>query len=199
MDLNLEKKLWKRGFKYILGLDEAGRGALAGPIVAGGIIFSKKILKKKIKEINDSKLLSSKKREKLFDLIIKNCLCWKVAKVSEKIIDKIGISKANQLVFKKVIKKIGKKVDFILVDGKINLDDLKIPYQSIIDADRKIFSCAAASILAKVYRDNLMKKLDKKFKNYKLAKNKGYGTKEHYCLLKKYNPCPCHRKSFRLK
>ena len=171
MNLNLEKRLWRKGYKYILGLDEAGRGALAGPIVAGGVIFSKKILKKKIKGINDSKILSSKKREELFKSIVKNSLCFKIEKVSEKIIDKIGINKANELVFKKIIKKIKRKPDFILIDGRISLKDLKIPYLSIIDADSKIFSCASASILAKVFRDRLMIKLSKKFPNYKFEKN----------------------------
>jgi ribonuclease HII len=199
MNLNLEKKLWQKGYKYILGLDEAGRGALAGPIVAGGVIFSKKILKKKIKGINDSKLLSPKKREELFEIIIKNSVCFGMAKVSEKTIDKLGINKANELVFKRLIKKLNKKPDFILIDGKINLKNLKIPYLSIVDADAKVFSCAAASILAKVFRDRLMVNLSKKFPNYNFEKNKGYPTKKHYLLLKKYGISPCHRKSFRLK
>lgn len=199
--LKFEKKIWQKGFKYIAGLDEAGRGALAAPIVGAGVIFSKKIINKreKLKDIKDSKLLSPKKREKLFDLITKNCFYWKVAKVSQKIIDRIGISKANKLVFERVVKNLKRKPDFILVDGRINLDSLKIPYKSVVDADQKIFSCAAASILAKVFRDRLMVKLAKKFPNYKFNKNKGYGTKEHYRLLRKYQPCSCHRRSFRLK
>ncbi|MFN3301663.1 MAG: ribonuclease HII [Patescibacteria group bacterium] len=199
--LELEKKLWQKGFKYIAGVDEAGRGALAGPIVAGAVIFPKKIikLKKELREIKDSKLLSPKKREELFKFITKNCLSWAISKISEKVIDRIGISKANQLVSKKVIKKLKKQPDFILVDGRINLDCLKIPYQSIVKADKKIFSCSAASILAKVWRDNLMKRIDKKYPFYGFKRHKGYGTKYHYQQLNCYGPSPCHRRSFRLK
>lgn len=197
--LKLERRLSKKGFRFIVGLDEAGRGALAGPLVSAAVIFDPRERKKTLKGVRDSKLLTEKKREKLFTLIVKNCLYWKTARVSEKIIDKIGISKANRLIFKKVIKNLVKKPDFILVDGRINLNSLKIPYQSIVKADKKIFSCAAASILAKVFRDRLMKKLDKKYPVYGFRKNKGYGTKEHYQKLRKYGPSSCHRKSFRLK
>lgn len=193
-----EKKFWRQGFKHIAGLDEVGRGALAGPIMAAAVIFSHKKFRK-ITGVNDSKLLSASKREKLSVLIKENCLCCQVAKVSRRIIDKIGINRANELVFKKAIRKLKIKPDLILADGQVNLKNLKIPYQSIIKADQKIFSVAAASILAKVNRDKLMGKLGKKYPFYKLGQHKGYGTKEHYQSLKKHGPCPCHRRSFRLK
>jgi len=196
--LKFEKTFWQKGYKHIAGIDEVGRGALAGPIVAAAVIFPKGFFKK-IDGINDSKLLSAIKREKLSSLIKKNCFCWRIARVSEKIIDKIGISKANKLVFERAIKKLKIKPDFILADGQINLERIKIPYQSIIKADRKIFSVAAASILAKVSRDEFMKKISKKYPFYKFNQNKGYGTAEHYRGLKNHGPCPCHRHSFRLK
>lgn len=172
--------------------------SLAGPIMAAAVIFDAKSFKR-INGVNDSKLLTASKREKLFVLIKENCLCYQVARVNRKIIDKAGINKANELVFKKAIKKLRIKPNLVLADGQISLKNLKIPYQPIIKADRKIFSVAAASILAKVSRDNLMKKLDKKHSFYKFGQNKGYGTKEHYLALKKHGPCPCHRRSFRLK
>lgn len=208
--LKLEKILWREGYKYVAGLDEAGRGSLAGPIVGAAVIFGKLRVsagggsalggkKNELRGIRDSKLLSPQKREKLFKSIIKNCLCWTTAKVNEKTIDKIGMAKANQLVFKKAIKKLKIKPDFILVDGRINLDSLKIPYLSIVDADAKIFSCSAASILAKVWRDNLMRKIAKRYPHYGFTQHKGYGTRRHYQKLRRYGPCPCHRKSFRLQ
>jgi len=198
--LRLEKKLWRKGFRYLAGIDESGLGSLAGPIVAAVVIFGKlKVKKNELREVRDSKLLSSKKRERLSKVIKKISQVWTMAKVSNKIIDKVGLKKANLLVFKKAVKKLKIKPDYLIVDGKINLESLKIPYSSIVDADAKIFSCSAASILAKVFRDSLMVKLAKKFPAYRFAKHKGYGTKEHYYLLRKYGPCSCHRKSFRLK
>lgn len=198
LTLRAEKKFWRQGFRRIAGLDEVGRGALAGPIMAAAVIFPPKSFRK-IDGVNDSKLLSAAKREKLFAVINKKCLCYEIAGVSAKIIDKIGIGQANKLVFERAIKKLKIKPDLIIADGQIKLKKVGVPYQSIIRADRKIFSVAAASILAKVSRDGLMKKLDKKYPSYNLSQNKGYGTKKHYLALKKHGPSPCHRRSFRLK
>lgn len=199
-DLRFERKIWQKGFKYIAGLDEAGRGSLAGPIVSAAVIFKKSKVKKiNLRKINDSKLVAPKLREKLFKEIKKIALDWSFAKISSKLIDQKGISWANREVMKLAIKKLKIKPDFLIVDGKINLNDLKIPYLSIVDADKKIFSCSAASILAKVKRDKIMENLDKKFPKYQFTQNKGYPTKKHYHLIKKYGPSPCHRRSFRLK
>ncbi|MCX7778916.1 MAG: ribonuclease HII [Patescibacteria group bacterium] len=198
--LKFERNLWRKGFRYVAGLDEAGRGALAGPIVAAAVIFSKSKVKNRwFRQIQDSKLLRPKIREKLSSEIKKNVLAWSVAKIGARTIDQKGINWANQEVIKRAVRKLRIKPEYLLIDGRINLKSLKIPYFSIVQADRKIFSCAAASILAKVYRDHLMINLDKKFPQYHFAQNKGYGTKEHYQQLRKYKPCPCHRRSFRLK
>jgi len=195
----LEKKFYRLGYKKIAGLDEVGRGALAGPIMAAGVVFSQRQLtnRKILKEVNDSKKLTAAKREKLFFLIKKNCQNWVVVGVNHKIIDRVGIEKANHLVFEKVLRKI--KPDLALIDGRIKIDQKKGKCQSIIKGDQKIFSIAAASILAKVTRDHLMIKLDKKYPGYNLGKHKGYGTELHYSNLKKHGPCTCHRLSFRLK
>jgi len=197
--LTWEKRFFKKKFKKIVGLDEVGRGALAGPIFAAAVIFNLKNIEKnkKLSEIKDSKKLSEKQREKLFTLIKKNCLVWAVAKVREKQIDRIGIGRANQLVFEKLIKRINPEI--ILADGQIFLKSQPRHYYPVIKGDEKVFSIAAASILAKVSRDRWMIKMDKKYPNYNFKKHKGYGTKAHYLALKKNGPCPCHRLSFRLK
>lgn len=194
-----EKSFFQLGYKKIAGLDEVGRGALAGPIMAAGVIFNQHQLanRKILKEVNDSKKLTAIKREKLFFLIKNNCQNWVVAGVDHKTIDRIGIEKANHLVFEKVLRKL--KPDLALIDGRMKLAEKKIKCQSIIKGDQKIFSIAAASILAKVTRDHLMIKLDKKYPGYNLGKHKGYGTELHYLNLKKHGPSSCHRLSFRLK
>jgi len=202
--LKFEKKFWRKGFRYIAGLDEAGRGALAGPITAAAVILDRKKIenakfKPFLRQIKDSKKLSPKSREKILPFIKKISLSQAIAHLSQKIIDQRGISWANLKVMELAIKKLKIKPDYLIVDGKLNLKNLKIPYSSIINADEKIISCSAASILAKVSRDILMKRLDKKYPNYGFGKHKGYGTKEHYRKIIRYGICPCHRKSFRLK
>lgn len=187
-----ETKLYKKGFKYIAGVDEAGRGALAGPIVGAAVIFRKGI---KIKGLNDSKKLTPQKREKLCSIIKKRILVWSVAQIKNKEIDKNGIHKANHSVLEKAVKKLKIKPQFLLIDAyKIKS---KIPSHSIIKGDEKVFSIAAASILAKVTRDRIMEKQDGKLPKYKFIKHKGYGTKEHLKAIKKHGACPLHRKSFK--
>ncbi|MDD4531606.1 MAG: ribonuclease HII [Candidatus Pacebacteria bacterium] len=197
-----EKKLWKRGFKHVAGIDEAGRGPLAGPVFASAVlIMEKDFLKaRKIKSVRDSKKLKESKREEVFsDLIKSKEIKWGVGKVSEKMIDKINILQATKLAMVKAIKDLEKrnklKVDFIILDGKMKLD-LDIQQKSIIKADDKVFSVSAASIIAKVSRDALMKKHDKKYPEYDFEKHKGYGTKEHLEKIRKYGICPIHRKTF---
>lgn len=189
----LENKLKRQRYQYIAGIDETGCGSLAGPVVAAAVILNSKFRNSKIR---DSKLLSPKQREKLFKMITKKALAWGVGKVSEKIIDQKGIAKANLLAVKKAIKSLKIKPDYLLFDGGIKLKNIKIPQKTIIQGDAKVFSIACASIIAKVTRDRLMKKLDKKYPQYGFAQDKGYGTKSHLKAIKKYGPCPIHRKSF---
>jgi ribonuclease HII len=197
-DLREEKKLWKKGFRFVAGLDEAGRGPLAGPVVAAAAVMKKSLRKIDIlREVKDSKKLSPKKREKLYK-ILKNCpfVEWGIGRVSEKVIDKINILEATKLAMKKAIKKLKRKPDFLILDGNFKID-VKISQKSIIKGDEKVFSCASASILAKVYRDKIMRKYHKKYPRYGFDKHKGYPTKYHFKMLKKHGPCKIHRKSFR--
>ena len=196
-NLNEEKKLWRKGFKRVAGLDEAGRGPLSGPVIAAAVII-KPGLKWKFKhlQLRDSKKLTSKKREDLYKLIIKHPqIEWGIGKVSEKVIDKINILEATKLAMEKAVKKLKRKPDFLILDGNFKID-VKIPQKSIIKGDEKVFSCAAASILAKVYRDRIMERYDKKYPLYGFSKHKGYPTKFHLKMLKKYGSCKIHRKTF---
>jgi ribonuclease HII len=194
-----EKKIWKKGIKRVAGLDEAGRGPLAGPVVAGAVVLDFKLKIKDLKllkEVNDSKKLSAKKREELYEVIIKNKnIKWGIGVVSEKIIDKINILEATKLAMTKAVGNLKIKPDFLILDGKMRIS-LPIFQKSIIKGDAKVFSIAAASILAKVYRDRIMQKYHKKYPQYLFDLHKGYGTKLHMNMLKKHGPCQIHRKSF---
>jgi len=189
-----EKKLWKNGFKYVAGLDEVGRGPLAGPVVAGAVvILNPKIHLKKLK-INESKKLSEKQREILYKILTNHKdIKWGIGIVSEKVIDKINILEATKLAMKKSIRAI--KPNFILLDGNFSLD-IGMLEKSIIKGDQKVISISVASIIAKVTRDRIMKKLHKKYPQYGFDKHKGYGTAFHMEMIKKYGPCKIHRWSF---
>jgi ribonuclease HII len=199
VSLKKEKNLWKKGFKFVVGIDEAGRGAVAGPLFVGAVLVKK--TKKNIpflEKIKDSKKLSPKKREFFFNFFSKfPGIEWVVTKVSPKKIEKIGIQKATFLAIKRAVEKLKKKskVDFLILDGKLKLN-LKIPFDSIVKADEKIFCCALASIFAKVKRDKLMERYSKIYPQYSFWKNKGYLTKEHYLALKKYGISKIHRLNF---
>lgn len=187
-----EKKLNKKGLILVAGVDEAGKGSWAGPIVAGAVILDPKI---KIKGIKDSKLLSLLQRKDLFQEIKNKAIAFGVGEVSADMIDKIGITAANKLAMQRAIEKLNPKPQYVLIDAvKLELD---IPSESIIDGDYKITSIAAASIIAKVHRDNLMEKLDEKFPHYSFKQHKGYGTNHHFHMLNQYGPCEIHRKSFK--
>ncbi len=189
-----ERKLRKSGFRIVAGLDEAGRGPLAGPVVAGAAVI--KIKKFNIDNVKDSKKLSARKREELYKILTKHpAVKWGIGMVSEKVIDKINILEATKLAMKKAIKGLREKPDFLILDGSFKLN-LPLSQKSIIKADEKVFSCAAASIIAKVTRDRIMDKYGKKYPRYRFDKHKGYPTKLHFRLLKKYGPCKIHRKSF---
>ena len=190
-------------------LDEAGRGPLAGPVSAAAVIIkpaksksnhtgSKEInLKLKISpDVNDSKKLSSNKREKIYKSLIKNPLVeFGVGKVSEKVIDKINIFQATKLAMQKAINSLKTKPDFLILDGNFKINS-SIAQKSIVKADQKVFSCSAASIIAKVARDRIMERYDKQYPKYGFRKHKGYPTKFHFRMLKKYGSCKIHRKTF---
>jgi ribonuclease HII len=196
--LKEEKKLWEKGYKRVACLDEAGRGPLAGPVVAAVVTVENcKLEIENFKKIKDSKKLTEKKREKFYKTFKKHpAIKWQTAKVSEKVIDKINILEATKLAMKRAIEKLNKKPDFLILDGKMKLG-LKISQKSIVKADEKVFSCAVASIIAKVTRDRIMKRYHQKYPRYGFDKHKGYPTRLHRKKLRKYGPCKIHRKSFR--
>lgn len=189
-----EKLLWKKGFKNVIGLDEVGKGSFAGPVVAAAVILPHNF---KASGVKDSKLLSAKKRGLLSEYILENSLEYSIATVSVNYINKYGVEKATSKAFLICLGKLKTKFDFVLVDG-YKIKNLKHPQMGIIHGDSKCVSIAAASIIAKVYRDNLMIKLDKQYLEYNFAKNKGYGTREHREAIKKHGLSMVHRTSFNL-
>ena len=193
--LKYEKILWQKGFKTITGIDEVGRGPLAGPVYACAIVFKKDFI---IPEVQDSKKLSEKKREYLFEIIKEQAISYGIGRATKEEIEKVNIRQATFLVMRRAISELSVKPDYLLVDGE-NLPATNIPSEGIVGGDDKSFTIAAASIMAKVSRDAFMKDLDKKYPNYKFANNKGYGTREHIEAIKKYGITPVHRKSFLTK
>ncbi len=195
-----EKELLRRGHKRISGFDEAGRGALIGPVTAAAVIVNKKFRIQNLK-IRDSKKLTPKKREEFYKILVNHPdIKWAAASVSSKVIDKINILEATKLAMERAVEKLKVKnsklkVDFLILDGKMSLN-LNIAQKSIIKADEKVFSCASASIIAKVTRDRIMKRLDRKYPQYGFGKHKGYPTKHHLKMLKKYGSLTIHRRTF---
>ena len=185
-----ENELYDRGFINIAGVDEAGRGPLAGPVVAAAVILKKGDF---IAGLNDSKKLSEKRREELFDEITKKAVAYGVGIVDEKCIDKINILRATKLAMMEAVGKINP--DYVLVDA-VELEKLRVGQNAIIKGDAKSVSIAAASIIAKVTRDRIMVNLDKEYPQYGFLKHKGYGTKEHIDAIKKFGASPIHRKTF---
>jgi len=216
MNLQTEKYYWKKGYKTIVGLDEAGRGPLSGPVTAAAVIINTKakrqkakieIKDKKLKEIlkntKDSKKLSEKQREKVFNLAKKSFyIKFTRSSVGPKTIDKINIENSTKKAMKNCLNKILPKYNLknvlILIDGNRILNkNLKISQKAIVKGDDKIFSIALASIIAKVTRDRKMKRLSLQYPKYYFHQHKGYGTKLHKKLIKKYGPCKIHRKSYK--
>ncbi len=188
--LQYEKELISNGYGLIGGIDEAGRGPLAGPVVVAGVVMP---LDELIEGVDDSKKLSPKKRDTLFDKIMEKAIDVTVAIIDNRTIDKINILNATKQGMVQCVRTF-KKVDAVLIDAvKLAVD---VPTYSIVHGDALSYSIAAASIVAKVTRDRIMLDYDKEFPQYNFAKHKGYGTKEHIMLLKQYGPCAIHRKTF---
>jgi ribonuclease HII len=188
-----EDELYIAGYEKVAGVDEVGRGSLAGPLVAAAVILDKK--KMIIEDINDSKRLSEDKRKHIFKKVIKSCLCWSVVKIPPDEIDRISITKANAIAFQRAVSSLRIKPDIILSD--FISTDLGIGYLPLVNGDRLSVSVAAASIIAKVIRDGIMIKLSRYYPEYGFEHNKGYGTRKHLKSLQKYGPTLIHRVSFR--
>lgn len=195
--LNLEKELWNKGFSCICGLDEVGRGCFAGPVAVGAVVFPRDVTLPD--GVADSKLLTPKRRERLADQIKEAALAWSVVAVGVSYINKLGVGKATQMAFRKALRTLPVQADFVLIDAFFVKHLNRKKQQPVKDGDKICASISAASIIAKVYRDNLMKQLHLKYPQYGLAKHKGYGTREHQEAIKKYGLSRIHRKSFNLE
>lgn len=189
---DFEHEKHAQGYKYICGVDEAGRGPLAGPVFAAAVILLEDY---EIDGVNDSKKLSEKKREKLFDEIIEHALAYSIKSCDNFTIDDINILAATMQTMKNAVDSLTIKPDIVFVDGN-RLPELDIPAEYVIHGDAVSASIAAASILAKVSRDRFMYEMDKKYPEYDFAKHKGYGTKLHYEKLREFGPCEIHRLTF---
>lgn len=187
-----EKDLYSKGSKYIAGIDEVGRGPLAGPVVAAAVILPEDF---DVIGINDSKKLSEKKRDELFDVIKEKALAYSFGVVDNEVIDEINILEATKKAMKEAVTGLYIEPEHLLIDA-VKLADVDIPQTSIIKGDEKSISVAAASILAKVTRDRMMVEYSEEYPHYAFEKNKGYGTKAHYEGIEKAGICPIHRKTF---
>lgn len=188
----IENSLYEKGYINIAGIDEAGRGPLAGPVCAAAVILPKDI---EIEGINDSKKLTAKKRDILFDEICRTAVAYSIEFVSPEVIDDINIRQATALAMHNAVENLKVAADFVIIDGNDNIP-YSIPYQYVIKGDAKSQTIAAASILAKVSRDRLMEKLDEEYPGYGFKKHKGYGTKAHMEAIQTYGVSKVHRKSF---
>ena len=192
---SIERRLRSEGYTYIAGTDEAGRGPLAGPVYAAAVILPENCV---IEGLNDSKKLSEKKREALFDIIREKAIAYSIKSVDEKTIDEINILNAALLAMNLAAEELNPNPDYVLVDGN-KMRNMKFPHETVVGGDAKSLNIAAASILAKVARDRYITEISDKYPEYNFKKHKGYGTKEHREALLKYGPCEIHRKSFLTK
>ena len=191
-NFEFEEKHYSEGFSSICGCDEAGRGPLCGPVVAAAVILPRGI---EIEGLNDSKKLTEKKREALFDIICEKALAYSIAEASPAEIDEINILNASMLAMRRAVEGLKIKADFALIDGNCSRG-FTIPTETVVKGDAKSLSIAADSILAKVTRDRGCLLLDKEYPEYGIAKHKGYPTKDHMDAVRKYGPAPIYRKSF---
>lgn len=194
--LDLETSLWQKDYVRVCGVDEVGRGAFAGPVCVGAVIFPKDCLL--LDGLADSKLLKPRAREKLSERIKSYAISWSVAEVGVARINKFGIGKATQIAFRKALRTLPVPADYILIDAFYIKHLNRKRQRAVKDGDTICASISAASIIAKVYRDRLMKKLHKKYPQYGFVRHKGYGTKKHQQAIKKYGLCRIHRRSFDL-
>ena len=192
--IDFEKRAARDGFRFIAGVDEVGRGCLAGAVVAAAVILD--LSKPLPAGLDDSKKLSAKKRESLNEEIRQTAVAYAIAQVEADEIDRINILQATKKAMRLAIGKLSPKADFLLIDA-VELKDVSLPQKAIIHGDSISASIAAASIVAKTYRDNLMQEMDKIYPAYGFAKHVGYGTKAHFEALKAHGACPLHRRSFR--
>lgn len=192
-DYLYEKQFSEQGYNLICGVDEAGRGPLAGPVFAAAVILP---IDCEIEGLNDSKKLSEKKRELLFDVIKEKAIAYSIASASVDEIEEVNILKATFLAMNRAISGLNIKSDFAIIDGNRVPDNIAVECATLVKGDSKSMSVAAASILAKVARDRLLLEYDEKFPEYNFKKHKGYGTKEHYEAIAKHGICEVHRKSF---
>ena len=191
-----ERILEAQGYRYIAGIDEVGRGALAGPVAAAAVILPLRIKAGWLKLVRDSKQLSPEKREVLSLHIHRAAISIGIGMVSSEVIDKRGIVKATHLAMRLAIKQLSPTAETLLIDY-LHLPGVKLPQKGVTDGDSLCISIACASIVAKVARDHLMVEMDKTYCGYGLAQHKGYGTEEHLACLQRLGPCPIHRQSFR--
>lgn len=192
-DFSCENEARSKGYKLVCGVDEAGRGPLAGPVCAAAVILPEDCV---IDGLNDSKKISEKKREMLFDIIIEKAIAYSIAYGSLEEIEEYNILEATYLAMNRAIEGLNTKADFALIDGNRVPKGIKISCETVVKGDSKSCSIAAASILAKVTRDRLMLEYDKKYPQYLFAQHKGYGTKAHYEAIKQHGVCEIHRLSF---
>ena len=190
---NFEHAAMEEGFSLICGVDEAGRGPLAGSVCAAAVILPPDL---ELEGLNDSKKLSEKRREALYPLICEQALAYGIAFASEQEIDELNILQATFLAMRRAVGQLGLKPDLALVDGNREPDFGDIPVRTIIKGDSRSANIAAASILAKVTRDRFMLEQDAVYPQYGFAVHKGYGTQKHYAALREFGPCPIHRRSF---
>ena len=189
----IEENMHNSGVELICGIDEAGRGPLAGPVVVAAVIMPRDSM---IEGVNDSKKVSEKKREIIYEKIIDEAISYGVGIVDQKEIDRINILNATKKALTMALKELNTKPNRIIVDALKDIDTLGVPYESIIKGDAKCYSIAAASIIAKVTRDRMMEEWDEVYPVYGFKKHKGYGTKAHIAAIKENGICPLHRRSF---
>ena len=192
--LQFERALQNKGIQYIAGVDEVGRGPLAGPVVCAAVVMPLEA-EKLVEGVDDSKKLSAKKREELAAKIKEVALCYTIVEIDEKKIDEINILEATKLGMKQAIERLAISPQTVLTDGNMTID-ISFPQQSVVHGDALSYSIGAASIIAKVHRDHLMDEYAKIYPQYAFEKNKGYGTKAHIDGIKEYGLCPIHRRTF---